>query len=336
MRAFFLCTICCVLTVSCGGRQGGSASPFETPAAARARELAPDLYNRGRDAWTLADQARARKNDSAARDHRAAAELWLGAAIAEAERLTLIEQLDELQRREERWAMQLARDQEASAVVATDISRYRARAVALAEAERVAALGESRPPSEETLRAVLSRVRFNLALADALGASDEAIGKLRSRAEALARAPSGPADVAEALVLDSEALIGSVRGQWRSPQPGASTELAQTAWMLGFAADRTRAGVVIHSERFFDAAGQISAATMKRFVGLLDGFPHGPVACQVAVPEDRSAAWTRRVVRLVDRLRRIDDPSRVSTSMVDTDALRAGTVQCTFLAYRGP
>lgn len=325
-----------MLFLSCAGRQGGSDSPLETPGAQRARDLAPDLYNRSRDAWMRADEAAGRKDDAAAKDLRDAAELWLAAAVAEAERLTLRQRLAELHQEEERWAKQLARDQKASAVVATDISRYRARQVALAEAERVAGLAESRTASDEVLDAVVSRVRFNLALADALGASDEALRELRARADALAEMRPRSADVAEALLLDSEALIGSLRARWPTPRPGAGTELVETAWMLGFSADRTSAGVVIRSERFFDGAGQVSTATLKRFIGLLDGFPHGPVACQVAIPEARSAAWTRHVARLVDRLRRIEAPNRVSTSMVDTDALPAGTVRCTFIAYRDP
>jgi hypothetical protein len=42
------------------------------------------------------------------------------------------------------------------------------------------------------------------------------------------------------------------------------------------------------------------------------------------------------VARLVDRFRRLDDPARVSTSMVATELLPAGAVQCTFAAYRAP
>ena len=112
------------------------------------------------------------------------------------------------------------------------------------------------------------------------------------------------------------------------------TELVETAWMMGFAADKAATGVVVRSDRFYTTNGAISTATMKRFRGLLAAFPHGPVACQVAVPEAESAAWTRRVAQLVDRLRRIEDPGRVSTGMVATRALSPGTVQCTFAAYR--
>ena len=327
-----------LLAVACAGRQGGRGvqSPFETPSAELARDLAPDLYNRATDARAQADQAGSRKDDEAVEQHRTASELWLGAAIAEAERVQLAERLAELQREEERWAVQLARDQEASAVVATDISRYQARAVALAEAARVAELGSARKTSDEILDAVLTRVQLNLALAEALGAPDEALRKLRGRADALARTRSKSARLAEELLLDTEALIGSLRAQWPAPQAGASTELVETAWMMGFAADKAATGVVVRSERFFTPSGAISTATMKRFRGLLAAFPHGPVACQVAVPEVESAAWTRRVAQLVDRLRRIEDPARVSTGMVATRALPRGTVQCTFAAYRSP
>jgi len=134
----------------------------------------------------------------------------------------------------------------------------------------------------------------------------------------------------------SEALIGEMRAQWPEPRPGASTELVETALVTGFAADRTGIGAVIRSDRFFTSGGQVSSATVKRFHGLLAAFPHGPVACQVAVPELRSRVWARRVAQLVERLRRMDDPGRVSTSMVVTRSLPAGAVQCTFVAYREP
>jgi hypothetical protein len=105
--------------------------------------------------------------------------------------------------------------------------------------------------------------------------------------------------------------------------------------VTGFAADRVGDGVLIRSERFFASNGDVSTATVKRFHGLLAAFPHGPVACQVAVPELRSPVWVRRVAALVARLRRMDDPGRVSTGMVVTQSLSAGAVQCTFAAYRG-
>ena len=327
-----------VVVFGCAGQQSTRASGalFETPAADAARELAPDLYHRAEEAWARADQSRGRKDEHVTDDYRTEARLWLAAAVAEAERIQLAQRLEELQREEERWAKQLARDQKASAVVATDISRYQARAVALREAERVAALSDARTTTDETLNAVLTRVRLNLALAEALGASDDQLGRLRSRADALARKRPKSPKPAEALLLDTEALIGQMRAQWPSPRPGASTELVEMAWLMGFAADRTGTGVVVRSERFFTAGGQVTAATVKRFAGLLAAFPHGPVACQVAVPELQRRVWSRRVARLVDRFRGFDDPARVSTSMVETDSLGPGTVQCTFAAYREP
>ena len=114
-------------------------------------------------------------------------ELWLAAAVAEAERVQLDQRRAELQREEERWAKQLARDQEASAVVARDISRYEARAVALREAERLSTLSEGPTLSDATLDAILTRVRLNLALAEALGATDAQLSPLRDRAEVIAR-----------------------------------------------------------------------------------------------------------------------------------------------------
>ncbi len=337
MRASTLALASIAVALGCAGPQTGRSSDtlFTTPEAELARELAPDLYQRADEARARADQG-SRKDDEAVEDYRTEAELWLTAAVVEAERVQLARRLDELQREEERWAKQLARDQAASAVVATDISRYRAREVALREAERVSALGDQRSTSAATLEAVLTRVRLNLALAEALGAPDNELRKLRSRADALARSrPKSPKPV-EALLLDTEALIGEMRAQWPSPRPGASSELVETAWVTGFAADRTAAGVVVRSERFFNSNGAISSATVKRFSGLLAAYPHGPVACQVAVPELQSRVWSRRVAQLVDRFRRFDDSGRVSTSMVATESLNAGAVQCTFVAYREP
>ncbi|NOQ84475.1 MAG: hypothetical protein GQ551_10735, partial [Myxococcales bacterium] len=143
------------------------------------------------------------------------------------------------------------------------------------------------------------------------------------------------AKAAEALLWKTEALIGQMRAQWPEPRPGASIELVETALATGFAADRVGSGVLIRSERFFTSNGNVSNATVKRFHGLLAAFPHGPVACQVAVPELAGRVWAHRVARLVERLRRMDDPGRVSTGMVVTRSLSAGVVQCTFAAYRG-
>lgn len=330
--------VCWAFALGCASQQAtrSSDASFGTPAADRARELAPDLYLRAEAASTRADQARGRKDSDAAHDYRTQADLWLAAAVTEAERIELGRRLDELRREEERWAKQLARDQEAAAVVATDISRYRARAVALREAERVASLSGASSTNDATLDAVLTRVRLNLALAEALGASEAELRRLHARADTMARTRPKSARPAEELLLDSESLVGKMRAQWPSPRPGASTELVETARVTGFAADRAGEGVVVRSERFFTSDGHVSSATLKRFAGLLSAFPHGPVACQVAVPELQSRSWSRRVAQLIDRFQRLDDPARVSTSMIATESLGAGAVQCTFLAYTEP
>jgi PAS domain-containing protein len=326
------------IAIGCAAQQATrtSDSLFSSPAADLAREHAPDLFDQAQLAWAEADDAERHEDHHAAADRRTEARLWLAAGVAEAERVQLDRRRAELQREEERWANQLARDQKASAVVARDISRHEASAIALREAERLSALSDGSPVSDATLDAVLTRVRLNLALAKALGAADARLLPLRERADAMAHKPNQSAKAAEALLLKSEALIGEMRAQWPEPAPGASTELVETALVTGFGADRVGRGVIIRSERFFTSSGDLSGATVKRFHGLLAGFPHGPVACQVAVPELRSRVWARRVALLVERLRRMDDPGRVSTAMVVTQSLPAGAVQCTFGAYRGP
>jgi hypothetical protein len=328
----------CAAGIACAAQQTTRTSDtlFATPGAELAREHAPDLYEEAQTAWAEADAAERRKEQQVADDRRTEARLWLAAAVTEAERVQLDRHRLELQGEEEHWAKQLARDQEASAMVARDISRYEARAVALREAERLVALSEGAAASPGTVDAILTRVQLNLALAEALGAGDEQLLPLRERADAIARKRPPSAKAAEALLLKTQALIGQMRAQWPEPRPGTSTELVETALVTGFAADRMGSGVVIRSERFFKSEGQVSSATVKRFHGLLGAFPHGPVACQVAVPELRSRVWARRVAQLVERLRRMDDPGRVSTSMVVTQSLSAGAVQCTFAAYREP
>ncbi len=324
--------------ISCAGQQGTRTSDplFASPAAELAREQAPDLYVQAEAAWAKADQAGRKKGDGAADDYRTESRLWLAAAIAESERVELDRRRDSIELEEERWAKQLARDQEASAVVAHDISRYEAQAIALREAERVASLGRKPKLDDATLDAVLTRIRLNLALAEALGAPYDELSTLRDRADVLARRRPTSASAAEKLLLQTEALIGATRAQWPEPLPGASTELVETAAVTGFEADRMGTGVVVRSRAFFRSGGEVSAATVRRFHGLLAAFPHGPVACQVAVPELESRVWARRVAQLVERLRRMDDPTRVSTSMVATRSLAPGAVQCTFLAYREP
>lgn len=309
---------------------------FASAGAELAREQAPDLYGRAKAAEAAAVEARRRKDDRAAEDHQTEARLWLAAAVTEAERVQLEQRRAELQQEEERWATQLARDQEACAIVAQDISRYEARAVALQEANRVAALSEHSAPSDATLDAVLTRVRLNLALAEALGATELQLAPLRERADAMGSRPARSGKGAEGLLLDTEALIGQMRAQWPEPRPGASAELVDTALVTGFLADRLPTGVTVRSERFFHSNGQVSMATVRRFGGLLSAFPHGPVVCQVSVPELRSRVWVQRVAQLVQRLQDVDESKRVSVGMVAHDALRAGAVQCTFAAYLEP
>ncbi|MDH3200338.1 MAG: hypothetical protein OEM15_05535 [Myxococcales bacterium] len=328
--------LCSALT-ACAAQQAPSTagSLFASPAAERAKELAPDLHHYAETAWEAARQADRDGHAKAAGDFRTEARLWLAAAAAEAERVEIGRRRVELQAAEERWAKQLARDQAAAGVVAQDISRYEARSVALKEAERLspASAGGS---TEEIAAALLTRVRLNLALAEALGAEESELDPLEGRAESIEGQYPRSAKRAETLLLETEALIGDMRARWPEPLPGAAAELIQTALITGFSADRTNTGVIVRSERFFKASGQVSSATVKRFHGLLQAFPHGPVACQVAVPELRSRVWARRVASLVERFGRMDDPGRVSTGMVVTGALGAGTVQCTFAAYRGP
>jgi len=322
----------------CAAQQSARTSDalFGSPVAALARDYAPDLYAQAEIAWEKAESALRRKDQNAADEHLTEARLWLAAGAVEAERIQLDRELAALQVEEERWAKQLGRDQEASAVVARDISRFEARAVALREAERISAIEGSSVISGASLEAVLTRVRFNLTLAEALGAPEARILPLRERVGTIAGKRSESARSVEALLLSSEELLGEIRMDWPEPRPGSSTELVQTAVVLGFVADRAGTGVVIRSERFFSSSGQVLDTTVKRFHGLVAAFPHGPVACQVAVSELGSGAWTRRAAILVARLRSIDDPARVSASMVTTDFLRAGTVQCTLAAYREP
>lgn len=327
-----------VAITACAGSQSARTSDvlFATPEAELALEYAPDLYARAESAWVHASDAQGRKDEQAADDYRTESRLWLAAAVTEAERVQLDRRRAELQSEEEHWAKQLARDQEASAAVARDISRLEANAIALREAERLAALTKSTTVSAATLDAVLTRVQLNLALAEALGATDEQLLPLRERANFVTGRRPNSARVAESLLRDSEILIGRMRADWPEPRPGASTALVETASVTGFAADRLGSAVLIRSERFFGLNGQVSNATIRRFIGLLEAFPHGPVACQVAVPELSSRVWARRVAELVERFGRMENPERVSTSMVATESMSAGTVQCTFAAYRAP
>ncbi|MGB8329935.1 MAG: hypothetical protein WCE62_07390 [Polyangiales bacterium] len=335
-RLFLL--VAWVSASACAGTQATRASEslFASSSAKGALEYAPDLYARAERAWTEAEDALQRKDGRAAEDHRTEARLWLAAAVVEADRIQLDQRRTELQSEEERWAKQLARDQGACDEVARDISRHEAATVALAEAERLAGLDDDPVVSGATLDAVLARVRFNLALAQALGAADDQRLPLLERADLMARKRSEFSGAAEALLSQSEAILGEIRGQWPEPRPGAATELVQTALTKGFEADRSAGGVVIRSDRFFTQAGQVSNSTVQRLHGLLEGFPHGPVACQVSIPELQSRDWVRRVALLVERLRRVDEGGRVSVGMLSSQSLSAGLVQCTFAAYREP
>jgi hypothetical protein len=325
-----------LLWIGCAAHhtQATTEALFDSPAAEVAKERAPDLHQRAVAAWSDSEEAARDGSSQAADDRRTEAHLWLAAAATEAERIETDRERREIEAEEERWARQLARDQEASAVVARDISRYEARSVALQEADRIS---ELEPRSDEnTVTALLNRAQMNLALARALGAPEAAVRALDDRADMIsARFPTA-APRAESLLLETEALIGDMRAQWPEPLPGASADLVDTAAVMGFAADRGSVGVLVRSDAFFTSSGQISAKTVERFHALVAAFPHGPIACQVAVPEGRRAAWSRRVASLVERFAQMEEPGRVSTGMIATSALEAGTVQCTFAAYRGP
>ncbi|KPK15268.1 MAG: hypothetical protein AMJ62_09910, partial [Myxococcales bacterium SG8_38] len=293
-----------VLALGCGARQSArtSESIFTSPAAEVAQELAPDLYEEAKVAAARAEEAQRRKDEKATEDSRTESRLWFAAAVAEAERIQLDRLRDEIEREEERWAKQLARDQEASAVVAEDISRYQAQAVALREAERVSGIARGAPADAAAIDAIVTRARLNLALAEALGATEAEVGPLRSRVDAMAERGTGSAQGAEGLLRDTEALIGAMRAEWPAPRPGASIALVETATASGFAADRAATGVVVRSGRFFGPDGKVSAATLKRFRTVAAAFPHGPIGCQVAVPNDASRVWARRVAELATEL----------------------------------
>lgn len=316
---------------------GGQANPttealFDTPAAARAKELAPDLHRRAESAWEASQKADEDGDDDAAADLQTEARLWLAAAATEAERIEIDRRRLTLQTEEERWATRLGRDQEATAIVAQDISRYQARALALREAERLSPVSSGHS-NQEVVSALVTRARLNLALAEALGAPPEDLAPYDAEARAIERQYPKAAERAERLLLDTESLVGSMRGKWPQPLPGAATELVETALAMGFEADRVPTGAIVRSGRFFTPGGKVSASTVQRFVGLMSAFPHGPVACQVAVPARTRRAWPQRVAVLVERFQRASEPGRISVGMVVTDALASGTVQCTFAAY---
>lgn len=328
----------CLLATGCASRQAvrTSESIFGSPAAEIAQQLAPDLYEEAKLAAAQAEQAQRDKDDQAADDYRTESRLWLVAAIAEADRIQIDQRRADLEREEERWSKQLARDQDASAEVAGDISRFQAKVIALQEAQRVEALSEGRLPSAAVIEALITRIRLNLALADAFGAPEQEVGRLRDRAEALARQGEESGRSAEALLRQTEDLIGRTRAHFPVPRPGATIELVQSASASGFSADHSATGVIVRSQEFFGADGNVSRAKLKRFSALLAAFPHGPVGCQVAVPNDHSRVWERRVAQLAAGFGRIDTKRRVSTSMFVTQSLDAGTVQCTFAAYQDP
>ncbi|MEM7139278.1 MAG: hypothetical protein AAF500_22090 [Myxococcota bacterium] len=332
----FLASLPLVL-LSCGAQQSArtTAALFDSPAAAHAKTLAPDLHRRAEAAWEASDVAERDGDSDAASDLQTEARLWLAAAATEAERIEIDRQRLALQAEEERWATRLGRDQEATAVVAQDISRYQARAVALREAERLSPPREG-DSKEVIVGAILTRVRLNLALAEALGAPPDELEPRDAEAAFIEREYPTSASRAERLLLDTEALVGAMRAKWPQPLPGAATELVQTALAMGFEADRAPTGAIVRSGRFFSSAGRVSAGTVQRFSGLMSAFPHGPVACQVAVPAHARRAWPQRVAALVERFQRGEERGRVSTGMVVTDALPAGTVQCTFAAYGAP
>ncbi|MEM8606800.1 MAG: hypothetical protein AAGF92_06825 [Myxococcota bacterium] len=325
------------LLTACGGQQSAASTEalFETPAAELAKKLAPDLHRKAEAAWEASEAADRDGKDAAAADFQTEARLWLAAAANEAERIELDRQRLELQAEEERWAIRLGRDQEATAIVAQDISRYQARAIALREAERLSPVHEG-STSAEIVAAMITRARLNLAVAKALGAPSDVLTSFDVEASAIERQAPANAGRAERFLLDTEALVGTMRAEWPEPLPGAAAELVQTALAMGFEADRLNTGAIVRSGRFFTPSGRVSQSTVQRFVGLMSAFPHGPVACQVAVPQRARRAWPPRVATLVERLQRTDDPGRVSTGMVVTDSLAAGTVQCTFAAYGRP
>lgn len=327
------CALLGFLLAACGAQQTKQTSEllFDSAAADQAREHAPDLYANAKAAWSEYEKATAEGREDAS-ELRTVARLWFAAAVTEAERVELERRRLVVQQKEERWGKQLARDRDAAAEVARQIALREARQIALKEAALLSSRDEP-PASEEVFEALLTRFRFELALARALGAPSREVEQLQREAAALDDSPWKSAAAADRLLSRASALVGETRKATALPRPGAAPELVEAAEVSGFSANQTRSGVIVRSDAFFRPDGAISMRPVQRMRTLVDSFPHGPVVCQIVVPNPESRAWSRRSQKLAEVLTITEDAARVSAQPIPSSALPPGTTQCTFVGY---
>lgn len=335
-----------VLTcLSCAGaRRHNPQWLFDSPRAAAAEALAPDLFAAAKEAARLAEQQTRRGDTIAAADRRTQSRLLLAAAVVEAERIELEDQRLRLLQEEQDAQDQLEAHQQARIAVSDDIARHKARAIALQEAQRAHQLAESQargirtPPKQALSRAraaLIERLTLDLAAAEALGAPADKLRTLAARRDELATTTPVRLGEIEHLINQVSALLGQVRSAALQPTFGMTAALMRSAAERGFRVDRLQRGVVVTVERLFSANGRLNTFRVRRLSDLLLAFPHGAVQCGLLV-RTVTPSWVHRARLLDNQLRRSGVPEgRVIIEPVPADSAAAVPARCTFVAYGG-
>lgn len=315
------------LICACGAASSTTrlAGLFDNERAAAARQVSAESYQRAEGARDRALASEAENDEAAAADHATAARLWLAAAIADSETLSLRAEAVALGE-EADLAERLAAEREVMRQrIVDNAARARAAAVAGDEAERAFehAQGyeqrrlrrddaETRQLWRQTTRALLRRATLLLAAAEQLGAPPESLAQLRARREQLAGEARGELVVAEAnaLVADANALLGRARAATTdAPTDAERQALREAATTRGYAVERTERGVELSAAVF----ARPTETALAQLAGLLRAHPHGPV--MIVGTATREATGRAAAAALRDRLVRAGLPAERVTAV---------------------
>jgi hypothetical protein len=263
-------------------RQQPSAAEPLALALARAHEVAPDYVARVRAAQAAATAERM----PAARDEQQKRVSFLtGAALAEAERLALVRQVDGCEQRIAVARAARAEEEQASRELSGEQRRAAAAQQERADAEWVFAalaqgLGDKPADRDRIAGFLLRRARALLAAARALGADAGELGRADQK---LTAAVGGNVARARAALAGAARALGSARSRMPEPSAAERADLSESLRERGFTPHVGADGLQIE----LAAAGRAHTDTPRQLAGLaelLPAFPHGAIGLTCAHP----------------------------------------------------
>jgi hypothetical protein len=322
--------------------------PQATAQSGRVATLAPDLAARAERARRAAAE---QSTPDARRDALRRAGLLEEAAAAEADRVELEREFEQVEQRmaeaeAQRAAAQRARLQaERERVLAESAERERADAEQVFRAlqEPEASSKPRSPADSERIASFLTRrAQTRLAAAIALGG----LGPERSAAEtqlaaalaagAAARAKARIA-LARAALLAAERALGAARAQSAQTNALQTRDLLARARERGFSAESSTRGVLIHLATPFSAGHAEPRsdlrARLQLLSELLSAFPAGPIriVCQAGAASGPELALARaRTARVLELFAQTSERTRL---IADEPAAASPELQLNLPAY---